>query len=53
MAKHVAAVEEIAFPELGCESINASPLKKMPLTVCIDCRGGNIFAQGKAKYSKK
>jgi fumarate hydratase subunit beta len=53
MAKQVTALEEIAFPELGCESVKRLTVEKLPLTVCIDSRGGNIFVEGKAKYAKK
>lgn len=50
MANAVAAAEEIAFPELGCESIKRLSVKALPLTVAIDCAGGNIFRDEKTKY---
>ena len=50
MAKHITAAEEIAFHDLGCESIKKLTVEKLPLTVAIDCRGGNIFAEGREKY---
>ncbi len=46
----VKAAEEIAFPELGCESIKRFTIKDLPLTVALDCRGGNLFTEGKARY---
>lgn len=52
MARHVTALEEIAFQELGCESVKKLTVDKLPLTVAIDCSGGNIFVQGKAEYAR-
>ena len=52
MAKHVVAAEEIAFCDLGCESIKKLTVENLPLTVAIDCHGGNIFRDGKAKYTR-
>ncbi len=46
----VKAAEEIAFPELGCESIKRFTIEDLPLTVALDCRGGNIFTEGKTQY---
>lgn len=53
MAGHVAASEEIAFPELGCESVKRLTVERLPLTVAIDCLGGDIFARGRAEYEVK
>ena len=36
-------IEEIAFPELGCESIKRLTVKNMPLTVGVDICGNSIF----------
>lgn len=36
-------IEEIAFPELGCESIKRLTVKNMPLTVAVDSIGNSIF----------
>lgn len=33
----------IAFDDLGCESVKKLEFKDFPLTVGIDCNGGNIF----------
>lgn len=52
MAKHVIAAEEIAFHDLGCESIKKLTVENLPLTVAIDCAGGNIFRDGRAKYAR-
>ncbi|MEF9971023.1 MAG: FumA C-terminus/TtdB family hydratase beta subunit [Oscillospiraceae bacterium] len=51
MASHVLSAEEIAFHDLGCESVKRLVVDKLPLTVCIDCFGGNIFNDEKSKYA--
>lgn len=43
IAGHITACRELAFPELGCESVKRLSISKLPLTVAIDCHGGNIF----------
>ncbi len=53
MASHVTEAEELAFPELGCESIKRLRVEKLPLTVCIDAQGGNIFSEAREKYAVK
>ncbi len=35
--------EEIAFPELGCESVKRLTLEKFPVYVGIDCEGNSIY----------
>lgn len=52
MAKHVVSAEEIAFFDLGCESIKKLTVEKLPLTIALDCSGRNIFLEGKAKYAR-
>ena len=39
------SVEEIAFSELGCESVKRLVVRDMPLVVGIDCNGNSIFAR--------
>ena len=51
IAKHVISVEEIAFPELGCESIKRLTVERLPLTVGIDSFGGDIFTIGRNQYA--
>jgi len=51
MASHVLEAEEIAFADLGCESVKRLVVDKLPLTVCIDCFGGNIFRDERPKYA--
>ena len=52
MASHVLEAEEIAFHDLGCESVKRLVVDKLPLTVCIDAQGGNIFSDERAKYTE-
>ncbi|MEI6578293.1 MAG: FumA C-terminus/TtdB family hydratase beta subunit [Eubacteriales bacterium] len=46
-AKSVVACEEIAFLDLGCESIKRLVFKDFPLIVGIDASGGNLFSNSK------
>ena len=48
----VTAAEEIAFPELGCESVKRFTVEKMPVTVAIDTKGNSIFSLGRNAYRK-
>ena len=42
-AKCVEECEEIAFFDLGCESVKRIRINKFPLVVGIDCNGGTMF----------
>lgn len=42
-AGSVVSCEEIAFPELGCESVKRLEVKDFPVYVGIDCNGGSIY----------
>jgi fumarate hydratase subunit beta len=50
IAQHIKQAEEIAFPELGCESVKRLIVEDMPLVVAVDCHGGDIFREGREKY---
>lgn len=50
ISRHIRDVEEIAFNELGCESVKKLYVEDMPLLVAVDCFGGNIFKEGREKY---
>lgn len=43
IAKSITSAEEIAFPELGCESVKRLVVNRLPLIVGIDSRGNCIF----------
>lgn len=42
-AKCITKCTVIAFDDLGCESVKKLEFSKFPLTVAIDCSGGNLF----------
>ncbi len=42
-SKCITSCEVIAFDDLGCESVKRLTFQDFPLTVAIDCRGGNLF----------
>lgn len=42
-AKQIKACEEIAFKDLGCESVKRLTLENFPVVVAIDSKGGNLF----------
>lgn len=42
-AQSITSCKEIAFHELGCESIKILELKNFPVYVGIDCKGNTIF----------
>jgi fumarate hydratase subunit beta len=42
-SKCITECEVISFEDLGCESVKRLEFKDFPLTVAIDCNGGNLF----------
>ncbi|MCR4925608.1 MAG: Fe-S-containing hydro-lyase [Clostridiales bacterium] len=42
-SKCITECEVIAYEDLGCESVKKLTFKDFPLTVAIDCNGGNLF----------
>ena len=50
IARCITGVEVIAFDDLGCESIKRMTVSDLPLTVAIDCHGGNLYRSGPAEY---
>ena len=42
-ARHIRSVREVAFPELGCESVKLLEFDRFPLVAAIDCAGGNVY----------
>ena len=51
IAKHIKTAQEIAFPELGCESVKRLEIDELPVIVAIDSLGGNIFNE-REKYRR-
>lgn len=44
-SKCITSCKVIAYEDLGCESVKKLTFKDFPLTVAIDCSGGNIFVR--------
>lgn len=42
-SKCITSCDVIAYDDLGCESVKKLTFSDFPLTVAIDCHGGNIF----------
>lgn len=42
-SKCITSCEVIAYEDLGCESVKRLEFTDFPLTVAVDCSGGNIF----------
>ena len=53
IAKCILSAREIAFGELGCESVKEMVVARMPLVVAIDADGNNLFEDGIKTYRKK
>ncbi len=51
IAKHITSAEEIAFPELGCESVKRFTVDGLPLTVGVDSYGCSIFRSARDEYA--
>lgn len=50
IAKCIQKADVIAFDDLGCESIKRLTIQQLPLTVAVDCCGGNLYKSGRAAY---
>ena len=50
IAKSVKRADVVAYDDLGTEAIRRLEVVDMPLTVAIDCHGGNIYETGPAEY---
>ena len=42
-SKCIKSCEVIAYDDLGCESVKRLKFESFPLTVAVDCNGGNVF----------
>ena len=51
LSESIKEAEVIAFPELGAEAIYKLRVENFPCTVAIDCRGRNIYDEGRKKYA--
>ena len=51
MAKCVISSHIIAFEELGTEAIRELEVVKLPVITAIDCRGRNLYDEGRQKWN--
>lgn len=52
ISKAIRKAEVIAYPELGAEAIMRLEAEDLPAIVAADSRGGYLFKEAQAKYSK-
>ncbi len=48
----IKSCEVVAFDDLGCESVKKLTVEEFPLIVANDCAGGDIFSDGRKKYTE-
>ena len=53
ISKSITASEVIAYDDLGAVAIRKMTVKDFPAIVALDCHGGNLYKEGKAKYAKE
>ena len=53
ISKSIKKSEVIAYDDLGAEAIRRLEVENFPATVINDVNGGDLYAQGKAKYQVK
>jgi fumarate hydratase subunit beta len=52
LAQRIVANEVIAWPELGAEAVARLEVRGFPAIVVNDCRGGDLYADGRERYAK-
>lgn len=52
IARCIRTAEVVAFEDLGCESVKRMTVERLPLTVAVDCMGGNLYETGPAAYRR-
>lgn len=52
LSKHVKEAKVIAYPELGTEAVLELEVADFPAIVAIDSKGGNLFEEGKKRYTR-
>jgi len=53
MSKSIKKAEVIAYEDLGAEALRRLEVEDFPVTVVNDIYGGDLYEEGKAKYSVK
>ena len=52
LGRCVRRAEVVAFPDLGPEAIHRLVVERFPVVVANDCRGGDLYEEGRAKYRR-
>jgi len=52
IARRIVSSEIVAYEDLGPEAIRRLEVVDFPATVIIDCRGRDVYAEGRKKYAK-
>ena len=52
MARQIKSAEVIAFDDLGAEAVRRLYVEDLPLTVVLDCEGGDLYRQGREESLK-
>lgn len=50
LARHVVAMEPVAWPDLGAEALQRVTLDRFPVFVAIDARGRDLYAQAPERW---
>jgi len=50
MADCIENVQVVAYDDLGTESVKRLQVRDLPLTVALDCRGGDYYREGQKRY---
>lgn len=53
LSRHVRKATLVAYPDLGPEAVLELEVAEFPAIVAIDCKGGDLFEQGKRQYKTK
>lgn len=52
LARHVTAMEPVAWPELGTEALQRVTLDRLPVFVAIDARGRDLYAEAPVEWGR-
>jgi fumarate hydratase subunit beta len=52
LARHVTAIEVVAWPELGTEALARVTLDRLPVFVAIDAHGRDLYAEAPAQWRR-
>jgi fumarate hydratase subunit beta len=53
LAERILKAEVVAYPELGTEAIHRLEVIDFPAIVAIDCHGGDIYIDGRARFRRQ